>query len=65
MKPTPITGTPKTDTETNRIQSELGAMRLDDWNAAFHEMKRHAEKLEVELQEMKTDRDYLCDRISC
>jgi len=48
------TDTPRTDDEENRIQCDLSSMRLDDWNAAYHEMKNHAQKLEREVNEMTT-----------
>lgn len=59
------TETPRTGKETSRIQCDLSSMKLEDWNAAFHEMKSHAETLERELNEMEKDRDYWCDRVSC
>tara|TARA_R100000951_G_scaffold50728_1_gene42755 strand:+ start:210 stop:395 length:186 start_codon:yes stop_codon:yes gene_type:complete len=59
------TETPRTDKETSRIQCDLNSMKLEDWNAAFHEMKSHAETLERDLNEMEKDRDYWCDRVSC
>ena len=43
------TDTPRTDDEESRIQCDLSSMKLDDWNAAYHEMKEHAQKLEREL----------------
>ena len=48
------TDTPRTDDEENRIQCDLSSMRLDDWNAAYHEMKNHAQELEREVNEMTT-----------
>ena len=32
-------------------------MKLDDWNAAYHEMKEHAQKLEREIAAMTKQRD--------
>jgi len=46
--------TPRTDAEENRIQCDLSSMKLDDWNAAYHEMKNHARELERENNEMTT-----------
>ena len=46
--------TPRTDDEENRIQCDLSSMKLDDWNAAYHEMKIHAQELERENNEMTT-----------
>jgi hypothetical protein len=40
------TDTPRTDDEENRIQCDLSSMKLDDWNAAYHEMRNHARQLE-------------------
>lgn len=48
------TDTPRTDDEENRIQCDLGSMKLDDWNAAYHEMRNHARELEREINEMTT-----------
>jgi aryl carrier-like protein len=45
--------TPRTDDEENRIQSGLNSMRLDDWNDAYHEMKKHAQELEREIIDMQ------------
>ena len=43
------TDTPRTDDEESRIQCDLSSMKLDGWNAAYHEMKEHAQELEREL----------------
>lgn len=43
------TDTPRTDDKESRIQCDLSSMKLDDWNAAYHEMKEHAQELEREL----------------
>jgi len=57
--------TPRTNAEVNQIQIDLSSMKLDDWNAAFHRMREHAEKLEIELQEAKEDAEYAWSRVSC
>lgn len=54
------TETPRTGKETSRIQCDLNSMKLDDWSAAFREMKSHAETLERELNEMQ-DFAKLCE----
>jgi hypothetical protein len=48
------TDTPRTDDEESRIQCDLSSMKLDDWGAAYHEMKEHAQELEREINEMTT-----------
>jgi len=55
------TDTPRTDDKESRIQCDLSSMKLDDWNAAYHEMKEHAQELEGELTTVTEQRDRLAE----
>ena len=57
--------TPRTDKEANRILRDVERMRIDGWNDAYQEMRLHAEKLEIELQEAKEDAEHAWSRVSC
>ena len=57
------TDTPRTDDKESRIQCDLSSMKLDGWNAAYHEMKEHAQELERELTAVTEQRDRLADAL--
>jgi hypothetical protein len=58
------TDTPRTDDEESRIQCDLSSMKLAGWNAAYHEMKEHAQKLEGELTAVTEQRDEVREELA-
>jgi len=57
--------TPRTDKKANEILRDVERMKLDGWNAAYHEMRRHAEKLEYELASMTENYQEELENRSC